>query len=294
MLFGIDAASHQGRIDWRQLRAEGHEFAIVKVTGEGNYVNPYWYDQREGARAAGLVPGTYDWVEPQRAGVLPGPLAAADYLRAVGRRQPGDLLAVDFETPEWAEGVLGRNIEPFMRAYLYTLKELAGQPVIVYTARYYLDETGASGWDWLGRDFVLWQAAPGRDAMLPDDAPWPGTPAPWRETIIHQHQWHARSVAIVGEFDRNRFRGARGDLARLGYRDAGGGEVREPVAGKYTAYINEAGETIVALNFGGQTARIDGVRIVDVGVSVESQTEPGKLLDRSFQNEAAQPWRGRE
>lgn len=216
MIFGVDIASWQGNPDFARLKAEGHEFAITKTTGEQNYVNPLWRGNRDRARAADLIVGTYDWVEPQGAASLSGADAARDYLRVIGERQPTDLLCVDFESPEWTSGPLGRDIEPWMREYLYTLRDLAGQPVIVYTARYFLEETGATGWDWLGKDFLYWQAAPGPKAMLPDDAPWPATTPPFAATLIHQHQWHATSAAVVGEFDRNRFQGTRAELAAYG------------------------------------------------------------------------------
>jgi len=216
MLYGMDFASHQGYPDFGRLEGEGIAFAICKVTGENNYVNPYFPKNRDAVRHTSILWGTYDWVEPQGSASLSGGDAARDYLRVLGERQPTDLLCVDFESPEWASGPLGRAIEPWMREYLYTLRDTAGQPVIVYTARYFLEETGATGWDWLGKDFLYWQAAPGPKAMLPDDTAWPTTTPPFAATLIHQHQWHATSAAVVGEFDRNRFRGTRAELAAYG------------------------------------------------------------------------------
>jgi len=302
MLFGWDGASWQGRPDVPALRDEGHAFVIEKVTGEGNYINPYWSLVRDDARAAGVVFGGYDWVMPQEwVSDDDARAAARDYLRVLGARQQHELIAVDFEEQGWASGLLGANIESAMRAYLTTLRDESGQTIIFYTAPYFLAETGADGWTWLRDLCVLWLAAPGKDAMLPDDAPWPSAPAPFSATALHQHQWHATSSAVAGEFDRDRFRGSIDDLRALGLpgndvtgeNHAGGGQVIEPVSGKYTAYINDAGEAIVVLNFGGPTPRIDGIRIVDVGVSVESATEPGVILDRSFQGESAQPWHDR-
>jgi lysozyme len=303
MLYGLDIASYQGLPDFARLRTEGHDFMITKATGEGQYVNPYWSQNRDNARAAGLIVGTYDWVEPQ--GAQTGADAALDYLRVVdsaGGRLPGELLCVDFETPAWASGPLGAAIEPWMREYLYALRDKGGQPVIVYTAPYFLAETGAARWDWLGRDFLYWIAAPGPRAMLPDDAPWPGGAlvAPWPEALIHQHQWHATSGAVAGEFDRDRFGGTRAGLAAHGLPGAvpvpptpQEGDVREPATDHFTAYINDNGETIFAWNAGGQTRRIDGINVQDLGVSVESATEPGVILDRSIQANVVQVWHDR-
>lgn len=278
MIFGIDYASWQGRPNFRLLREQGHEFAIVKVTGEGDYINPLWRENHDRARAAGMIVGTYDWVEPQHAAQMSGAAAARDYLRVVGERQIGDLLCVDFESPEWRTGKLGRLIEPWMREYLYTLRDLAGQPVIVYSGNYYLRETGASEWGWLGQDFFYWQAAPG-SGMAADDSPWPYNNAPFGGTLIHQHQWYAVSAAVVGHFDRNRFAGTRAELAAFGRPGSVGAQVREPGAGETTAYINHRGETIVVSNYGGEAVRVLGVSTPDQGVAV--QNAQGVIYDRS-------------
>ena len=217
MIVGWDGASYQGRPNVANLKEEGHVFVIEKVTGEGSYVNPFWSGVRDDARAAGVLFGSYDWTECQNwANEADARFAASEYLGVVGARQTGELLAVDFETPQWLNGPLGRDIEAAMKAYLYTLRDNSGQPVIVYTGQYFLQETGADKWDWLGRDFILWLAAPGPVAMLPDDAPWPAAPAPWSDVALHQHQWHATSTAVVGEFDRNRFRGTIEELRAMG------------------------------------------------------------------------------
>lgn len=294
MQFGPDHASHQGHIDMARLAREGHSFEIGKCTGENDYINPYYAPNHLRAIAAGLVTGSYDWVEPQDP--REPEWLAGDYLRCVdtlGGRPVGHLLTTDFETPEWATGPRGSNIEPFMRRYLYTLRDKAAQPVGLYTAPYFLIETGAQHWAWLGRDFWYWMAAPGPSTgphdMLADDSFWPGTvTGPWSVVALHQHQWYATSPAIGSgaNFDRNRFRGTRAELAAYGKPGVvppQEGEVQEPPEGKYTAYINAAGNPIFVWNAGGKTPRIDGINVQDLGLSVESATEPGVILDRSIQ-----------
>lgn len=306
MLLGADHASHQGDIDMAQLKREGHTFEIGKATGEGDYTNPFYRPNHERAKAAGLITGSYDWVEPQdgRAGAW----LAEDYLRVVGERPPGHLLTVDFETPDWYTGPRGRNIEAFMKEYLYTLKEKSGQPIGVYTAPYFLQETGAIDWAWLGRDFWYWMAAPGNATgtgdQLADDIPWqrPLGP-PWDRVAIHQHQWYARSGAIGSgaNFDRNRYNGTREQLMALGNGSGLGaaaakrevGIVHEPPAGKTTYYVNGRGEPIFVWNAGGETPGIVGVNIQDLGMSVLSKTEPGRILDVSIKNNEALPYRAR-
>ena len=61
---GIDVSSHQGEIDWTQVRDAGVEFAIIRVGYRGYtdgdlYEDPYYYQNMEGALAAGLDVGVY-------------------------------------------------------------------------------------------------------------------------------------------------------------------------------------------------------------------------------------------
>ncbi len=314
---GMDYASWQGRPDFPKLAGEGITFAITKVTGEGNYVNPYWHDNTLAARLAQVITGFYDWVEPQGwANDGDGTASAHDYASVIAPAlRPGDLVCVDFETPQWKDGPLGTNIESAFKAYMFGLKDTLVAPIILYTGPYFLDETGARNWTWLSEanGFYLWEAAPG-SGMLPDDAGWLGVERPFTQpAILHQHQWYATSDAVVGQFDRDRFNGSAADLARYGIPNHDiskkapldpigtiadvlaqiGGDVKEPAEGKYTAYINQDGAAIVVLNFGGKTGKIAGVAIKDVGVTVESATEPGVLEDRSFKDEEAQPWNER-
>ena len=61
---GIDASSHQGTINWSMVKAAGVDFAIIQVgyrgyTGGGLYRDPYFVENMEGAKAAGLQVGAY-------------------------------------------------------------------------------------------------------------------------------------------------------------------------------------------------------------------------------------------
>lgn len=59
---GIDVSRYQGNIDWSRVAADGKEFAIVRVgssNANGVYVDPYFQQNVEGAKAAGLRVGAY-------------------------------------------------------------------------------------------------------------------------------------------------------------------------------------------------------------------------------------------
>ncbi|KFI25023.1 GH25 family lysozyme [Paenirhodobacter enshiensis] len=56
---GIDAARYQGRIDWPKARSSGVNFAWLKATEGGNYIDPGFSANAPQARAAGVPVGAY-------------------------------------------------------------------------------------------------------------------------------------------------------------------------------------------------------------------------------------------
>ena len=58
---GIDVSKYQGNIDWNKVKADGVEFAVIRA-GYGREItqkDPYFEQNHEGAKAAGLRVGTY-------------------------------------------------------------------------------------------------------------------------------------------------------------------------------------------------------------------------------------------
>ena len=65
---GIDVSHHQGRIDWRRLPAQGVDFAYIKATEGGDFVDPDFAANWAAARAAGVRRGAYHFYNPCRPG----------------------------------------------------------------------------------------------------------------------------------------------------------------------------------------------------------------------------------
>jgi lysozyme len=64
---GIDVSNHNhsgGPIDWHKVKADGYRFAWV-LQGQGDWRNPYFFDDVKAAKAAGLKAGGYHYVEPK-------------------------------------------------------------------------------------------------------------------------------------------------------------------------------------------------------------------------------------
>lgn len=57
--FGIDVSNHQGGIDWRAVRADGIDFAYIKATEGGDFVDARFSANWTEATAAGLEVGAY-------------------------------------------------------------------------------------------------------------------------------------------------------------------------------------------------------------------------------------------
>ena len=59
---GLDVARYQGRIDWNAARAAGTHFVYIKGTAGKDYIDPNFYANWEGARAAGVAHGVYHFM----------------------------------------------------------------------------------------------------------------------------------------------------------------------------------------------------------------------------------------
>ena len=66
-IHGIDVSRYQGKIDWASVRNAGTQFAFIKATEGGDYVDPRFYENWVGARRAGVPRGAYHfmfWCRP--------------------------------------------------------------------------------------------------------------------------------------------------------------------------------------------------------------------------------------
>jgi lysozyme len=66
--FGLDVSHHQGAIDWNLVRKDGIEFAYLKATEGGDYVDRMFARNATEATAAGLDIGAYHFFTFCRSG----------------------------------------------------------------------------------------------------------------------------------------------------------------------------------------------------------------------------------
>jgi GH25 family lysozyme M1 (1,4-beta-N-acetylmuramidase) len=166
-IYGQDWASYQSATP----STSGLSFVFVKVAEGLSYINPLWAQQRDHAKAKGLVWGAYYY--PHMAN---SPQAEADYFLSQVAWQPGDLVVLDWEGYDPANtGVAKSTQASYKDAWLrYVKSRLPNNRVGVYANVDYwrnVDRSGYCG------DF-LWIATAGRNAGDP------GISDPW---LFHQY-----------------------------------------------------------------------------------------------------------
>lgn len=199
---GHDISSHQGAVDWRDVRAKGGRFVYVKATESNWYRNPHFSGQYRGARKAGLLRGAYHFGVPNASS---GAAQARHFLRHSGGWRPdGRTLppALDIEHNPYNSGracfgmsraALVRWIRGFSNE---VLRQTGRRPVIYTTARWWNGCTGGS------RAFAAthplwlanWHSTPGK------------LPAGWAYPSFWQYANHG---ALPG--DQNKWNGTAAD-----------------------------------------------------------------------------------
>lgn len=91
--YGLDVSHHQGVIDWEAVAADDIDFAYIKATEGGDWVDPRFAENWVEARAAGLEVGAYHFFTLCRS----GPEQAANFLATVPVDVADLPLAIDLE-----------------------------------------------------------------------------------------------------------------------------------------------------------------------------------------------------
>jgi lysozyme len=126
--YGIDVSNHQGRIDWERVAADDIEFAYIKATEGGDFVDRSFERNWERADAVGIDRGAYHFFTLCK----PGAEQAENFLRTV----PSDP-----ELPPAIDLELGGNcaarpdqawIDREIGAFLADVEEATGERVLLY------------------------------------------------------------------------------------------------------------------------------------------------------------------
>ncbi|MFI6472422.1 lysozyme [Streptomyces sp. NPDC050516] len=213
---GHDVSSHQKNVDWASAKGLGASFVYVKATESTTYRNPYFGQQYDGARQAGLVRGAYHFALPDQAS---GRAQAEFFVRHGGdwsddgwtlppavdlERNPYGKDAKDAKDGSSAKcyGLSPAAMTSWIAEFSDEVRLLTGRrPVIYTTAGWWNDCTGHS------RAFAATHAL-----WLARYADTPGAlPAGWSYWTFWQYQ--NGSGSLPG--DQNLFNGTFGQLKRF-------------------------------------------------------------------------------
>jgi lysozyme len=127
--YGVDVSSHQSEIDWENVAGDGIEFAYIKATEGGDYVDERFQQNWDDSAAAGLDRGAYHFFTLCR----PGDEQAENFLRTLPADSDALPPAVDLEL----RGNCSRRpdrawIERELGAFLTQVEDGTGQTVVLY------------------------------------------------------------------------------------------------------------------------------------------------------------------
>lgn len=193
---GIDVSSHQGDVDWAQVKASGQTFAFAKATQGNTYVDPMGQDNLTAARAAGLIVGAYHYYmtddEPQ---------SQFDNFSANATLLSGDLPpVVDIEA--MAQNSLP-DLQKNLQSFLEMLEKRYGVKPIIY-----------SGENFANGNLTGFGAYPLWIAEYETSQP-PAVPSGWTSWTFWQYSQSGSVAGVTGDVDLDRFNGDMSALKAL-------------------------------------------------------------------------------
>jgi GH25 family lysozyme M1 (1,4-beta-N-acetylmuramidase) len=154
-IFGIDASSNTGSVNWAAADPETG-FGFEKVTEGTHYANPFWPAAREAlsarAKATGLVPGAYLFLDAGASGA-----AQADWFASCAGNLDGFAIAADFERAPDGPPALGQA-----QACVARLRShYPHHPIGLYAPHWFTGGEDLSFGDWLwASSYVIGTGSP--------------------------------------------------------------------------------------------------------------------------------------
>ena len=193
---GIDVSSHQGVVDWRQVRAAGVVFAFARFSDGLEVIDERFAENFAGMKRAGVYRGAYQVFRASA-----DPVAQADLLVQALRRagRPDLPLVADVETED---GMEPAEVQARLARWLRRIERRTRRRPIVYTSPSMSDILGAK----LGT-YHLWIAHYEVDC--------PRLPDGWQVWRFCQHSSSGRVPGVSGPVDLDAFAGTKATLRRL-------------------------------------------------------------------------------
>lgn len=215
VLFGVDAASFQGTVNWPQVAAAGTSFGWEKVTQGTGYVNPDWNGSNYSAKSelaelgrGEFVPGAYMFLQQGDA------TAQVDFFVEQAGDLTNFLVAIDAE-PVNQPGILVSNptqadLNEAVRRFKYHYPDhlLSG-----YCPHWYWGDTSLTMFDWLwASEYVTGSGSP--------SSLYQRVPPEWWNSYggrnVEMLQYTSSAfIAGMAEIDVSAYRGTVAELRQL-------------------------------------------------------------------------------
>lgn len=202
---GIDVSHNQGEVKWDQVKAAGKQFVFIKATEGNDYLDPKFKSNWEGAKAAGLPRGAYQFFHPGD-----DPQTQADFFIKNVKLEANDLApVVDIEH---SDAVSVTDIQKELQSYLDILEQAYGIKPILYSGQNFLDTEIPHGFG----SYPLWIAEYPKKGEVQEG---PKTPSQWKDWTFWQYSSSGAVNGIAGHVDLNRFKGTQAQWKALLIRE---------------------------------------------------------------------------
>ncbi|MFF4258144.1 lysozyme [Streptomyces sp. NPDC001663] len=204
---GHDVSSHQKNVNWSSAKAKGAKFVYVKATESTNYRNPYFGQQYNGARNAGIIRGAYHFALPNKSS---GRTQAAYFVRnggawsADGWTLPPalDIEYNPYDAKHRCYGLSKAGMVNWIKSFSNEVKRLTGRRPVIYTTTHWWNTcTGSSRA--FASNHALWLARH-------NSADAGSLPAGWSFWSFWQYD---NSGSLPG--DQNLFNGSQAQLKKF-------------------------------------------------------------------------------
>lgn len=185
---GIDVSSWQGNIDFAAVKNSGIEFVYIKSSEGTRYIDPYFEQNYQNAKANGLKVGFYHYVTARNTDEARA--QANFFARVISNKSPDCRLAMDFES---FGNLSVSEINEISRVFLETLESVTGAKAVIYSNAY--DARAIFGAELT--KYPLWVANYGVSSPQPNGK--------WENWVGWQYTSTGRVDGISGYVDRNQF-----------------------------------------------------------------------------------------
>lgn len=186
---GIDVSEWQGNIDFGEVARAGIEVVYIRASEGRGYVDPYFRENYEKAKANGLRTGFYHFLTATNEAEAKE--EAEFFVSNIKGLEPDCRLAMDFEV---FDGLDVSTINEISRVFLETVEKLSGKECVIYSDAYNAREVFSKE---LADDYPIWVA----DYFVEE----PESNGKWKFWVGFQYSDRGRINGIDGNVDRDYF-----------------------------------------------------------------------------------------